>query len=269
MKKYTILAAMLFGLLGGVYAQDSGSSSEGYAPKAGNISGAILFGRGNFLNAGQVPSSQATYIPGTAPQNNTVGADNNNSVSNIVGLELRYFLQDKFALKLSGGGILSNTPARANTPAVYMEGENGPVLVPAYRAVEADNRADINVNLGAEYHFSTSNSRLYPYVGATVPFYYARQSLYNPSFGTDNEGNPVVVDMGTRHAETVGFGVQAVSGVDYYLMDGFYFGFEIKPVSYVYAFSTKVAAPGLGGLQADTHTLSFFSQTFLKVGFRF
>ena len=80
---------------------------------------------------------------------------------------------------------------------------------------------------------------------------------------------PFIVDAGTRHAEIVGFGAQAVGGVDYYLLEGLYFGFEIKPISYVYSYSTKVAAPGLGGLQADNHSISFFSQTFLKVGFRF
>lgn len=274
MKKYTILAAMLLGLLGGVSAQDGGStqtsSSAGYAPKAGNISGAILFGRGNFLNAGQVPSSQTYSIPGTAPQNTTVGTDGN-SVNNIVGVELRYFIADNFALKLSGGGILNHTPGRANVPGVVIEGTDGnPIIIPHHNAVVADDRADVNVNLGGEYLFSTSNSRLFPYVGATVPFYYARRSMYDPTIASDEDGsNPVIVDMGTRHAETIGFGIQAVTGVDYYLMDGFYFGFEIKPVSYVYAYSTKVAAPGLGGLQADNHSISFLSQTFMKIGFRF
>lgn len=274
MKKYTILAAMLLGLLGGVSAQDGGqkegssASSASYAPKAGNISGAVLFGRGNFLNHTDMPQAGSSRVPGTAPQNNTVGTSGN-SVSNIVGIELRYFLQDNFALKLSGGGILNNTPARANTLPVYMEGDSGPVLIPAHDAVVADNNASFNVNLGGEYLFSTSNSRLFPYVGANVPFYYTRRSMYDPTIGTNAMGEPFIADLGTRHAETVGFGVQAVTGIDYYLMEGFYFGFEIKPVSYVYAYSTKVAAPGLGGLQADTHSFSFLSQTFMKIGFRF
>lgn len=79
----------------------------------------------------------------------------------------------------------------------------------------------------------------------------------------------MIHDIGARHAEMIGFGAQLVSGVDYYLMEGLYFGFEIKPVSYVYAYSTKFPNPGLETLQADAHTLSFFSQTFLKVGYRF
>lgn len=275
MKKITILAALLLGMLGGVYAQDSNSSSADYAPAAGDLSGAILFGRGNFLNSGLiVPRSPSPYgwqsVSGASPQNNTVGTDNN-SVGNIVGAELRYFLQQNIAIKLSGGAILSNAPARGNSPAVVMEGTDGnTVVVPAYDAVVADNSADINVNLGGEYHFSSKYSRLYPYAGVTLPFYYSRKSLYDPTIvDGDGNSNPFIVDAGTRHAEIVGFGAQAVGGVDYYLLEGLYFGFEIKPVSYVYSYSTKVAAPGLGGLQADNHSVSFFSQTFLKVGFRF
>ena len=72
-----------------------------------------------------------------------------------------------------------------------------------------------------------------------------------------------------RHVEGFGFGAQAVGGVDYYLMEGLYFGFEIKPVSYIYSYSAKYPAPGLEALEADNHTISFFSQSFLKVGFRF
>lgn len=279
MKKYTILVAMLFGMLGGVYAQDSDNSSADYAPAAGDLSGAILFGRGNFLNGNLfVPPSatQTSYynnwtVPGTAPYNNTIGTENN-SVNNIVGMELRYFLQNNIAIKLSGGAILYDTPARDNIPAVVVENPNGGpdvVWVPEQEAVVADNRADINVNLGGEYHFSSKYSRLFPYAGVTVPFYYARRSMFDPTIEVNDNDEPVVTDLGTRHVEIIGFGAQAVAGVDYYLLEGLYFGFEVKPVSYVYAYSTKVAGPGLGGIQADNHSYSFFSQTFMKIGFRF
>jgi hypothetical protein len=281
MKKYTIIVLMLLGTLGCVYAQDtsttSTSSSDGdYAPAAGDISAAILFGRGNFLNTGldvpTVPNSSWT-VPGTAPYANTVEA-NENPVTNIVGGEVRYFLMDNIALKLSGGAIIRNTPARANVPGIIESGTNNATWIPAYAAVEADNKVDANVNIGGEYHFTTKYSRLYPYAGVTIPFYYARRSLYNPTInystgGSSSGYDQAVVDVGVRSAEIVGFGGQIVGGVDYYLMEGLYFGFEIKPVSVVYAYSNKIAAPGLESGQADNTTWSFFSQTFFKVGFRF
>lgn len=264
---------MLFGMLGGVHAQDSSTESGGgsasYAPEAGDLSGAILFGRGNFLNNTGVPRSAGTnpnwVVPGNAPQANMVST-NENSISNIVGAEMRYFLQSNMALKLSGGAIVRNTPARPNIPGGMNNGDNA-TWIPDYQAVEADNSIDMNLNIGSEYHFSSKYSRLFPYAGVTVPFYYSRSSMYNPTI-TEGE-NPTIMDVGMRHVETYGLGIQAVGGVDYYLMEGLYFGFEVKPVSYIYAFSEKMPAPGLETLQADNHTVSFLSQTFLKVGFRF
>jgi hypothetical protein len=285
MKKYTIIVLMLLGTLGYVNAQDasttSTSSSDGdYAPAAGDISAAILFGRGNFLDIDlqydvpTVPNANWT-VPGTAPYANFVEA-NENPVTNIVGGEVRYFLMDNIALKLSGGAIMRNTPARANVPGIIDPNSNNASWIPAYAAVEADNKVDANINLGGEYHFTTKYTRLYPYGGLTLPFYYARRSVYNPTINYDVEDgssssgpSQTLVDVGVRSTQIKGFGVQVVGGVDYYLMEGLYFGFEIKPISVVYSYSDKIPAPGLESGQADNTTWSFFSQTFFKVGFRF
>jgi hypothetical protein len=284
MKKNKIIAALLMLVTGFSYAQDNTtttttttttSTNPDYAPAAGDISGAILFGRGAFLNGGLDVPYQSSYwqyapIQGTAPSANNI-EPNDNSVTNMIGGEVRYFLMDNIALKLSGGAIIRNTPAQSNVPG-FIQGSDPGAWIPAYASVQADNHADINVNLGGEYHFSSKYSRLFPWAGLTIPFYNARRAMYNPSIG-DNEinpsGDPVVVDVGVRSVEIIGFGAQAVGGVDYYIAEGLYFGFEIKPISYIYAYSSKIPAPGLEPLKADTHTWSFFSQPFLKVGFRF
>lgn len=269
---------MLFVSLGALYAQDAGSSSQGdqpsdFTPEAGDFSAAVLFGRGSFLNQGLTVPQSATYgwtVSGAAPYNNTVDP-NTNSVNNIVGAEMRYFLTKDIALKLSGGAILRNTPSQPNLPGVIDNNANNSTWIPAYSAVVADNQVDINVNVGGEYHFATKYKRLSPYAGLTVPFYYGRRSLYNPTIddSRDPDDPLYITDIGTRHGEIVGFGVQAVGGVDYYLMEGFYFGFEIKPVNYQYARMQQFPAPGLPTQQSNNHSFSFFSQTFLKIGFRF
>lgn len=276
---------MLFVSLGALYAQDATTSTQedkpsSFVPEAGDFSGAVLFGRGSFLSDGNlwVPSSAGSNsstsqnpwaVQGHAPYNYTTDP-NYNSVSNIVGAEMRYFATSNIAVKLSGGAIIRNTPSQPNIPGLT-DGPNNAVWIPAYQAVVADNQADINVNLGGEYHFTTKYNRLSPYAGLTVPFYYGRRSLYDPTINDDVAPTDpgYIVDVGVRHAELVGFGVQAVAGVDYYLMEGFYFGFEIKPVSYQYARLEQFPAPGLPSLQSNNTTFSFFSQTFLKIGFRF
>ncbi len=278
MKRYMILTVMLFAALGGLFAQDTKESAPSFTPEAGDFSGAILLGRGNFLNSGlTVPQpvgyyGSSWYVSGQAPYNNTVDV-NNNSISNIVGAEMRYFLTSNMALKLSGGAILRNTPAVSNIPGVADPNAPNSSYLPNYRAVPADNQTDINVNLGYEYHFATKYNRLSPYAGVTIPFYYGRRSQYDPTIDLYNNSNPddpnFILDIGLRHGEQLGFGAQAVAGVDYYLMEGFYFGFEVKPISYVYARSTQFPAPGLPSWTGENTSFSFFSQTFLKIGFRF
>lgn len=285
MKKYTILAWMLLVSLGCVYAQDattttttttttgSGDAAD-YAPAAGDISAAILFGRGNFLNSGlSVPSiaNPSWSVPGTAPYNNTIDP-NSNDITNMVGAEVRYFLMDNIALKLSGGAILRNTKAQANVPGFIDSNSNNATWIPAYAATPADNRADININLGGEYHFTSKYSRLFPWAGLTIPFYYSRQSVYDPTIIYPESGSSDdidILDIGVRSAEIVGFGAQIAGGVDYYLLEGMYVGFEIKPVSMVYAYQVKSPGPGLEAGKADNTSFSFFSQPFFKVGFRF
>lgn len=269
----------MLGSLPAVYCQENrGAEEQKYAPAAGDLAGTVMFGRGNFLNWGieymmpSAPGADASWtVPGTAPYNNTVDA-NHNETSNIVGVELKYFLTDKFAIRASGGGIVRHTPARTNVPGFINADAPNATWIPAYASVESDNSVEANFSLGGEIQFTSQSNRLFPYVGIAIPFYYSRKSLYDPTIIAVEEGMGLtdpVVDVGMRHVEIVGMGGQFVAGVDFYLLEGLFFGIEVKPASYVYAFNTKVAAPGLEAGQADNHSFSFFSQTFLKLGFRF
>src|SRR5688572_8923048 len=150
MKKYILSSVMLLSMLGCVYAQDTGtttnsSSAADFAPAAGDISAAIIFGRGNFydggLNVTGVPNTSWT-VPGTAPSASVIDG-NNNSITNMVGGEVRYFLMDNIALKLSGGAIVRNTPAVHNVPGIIDSGSPVGAYIPTYQATTADNRVDL------------------------------------------------------------------------------------------------------------------------------
>jgi outer membrane protein W len=275
MKKYILCTLMLLGSVGFALAQDDdqagsdqGSGDAGYAPAAGDLSGAILFGRGLFLDLSlDVPNSFpfGGTVDGSSPTAYRIVSDMN-SASNMVGGEARYFITNRIAVKLGGAAIFRNTPDQPNAPAP--NAAPGSVqTIPDYAAVDAENEAYMTINLGGEYHFSSKYERLFPYVGANFPFHYGRYTVFDPTVSGGT--NPVITDYGQRSAELLGFGIQAAAGVDYYLMEGFFFGFEIKPISFIYAYSTQIPAPGLEERQAETTTLSFFTQPFLKVGFRF
>jgi len=272
MKKYIIISALLLGLLGSVFAQDETS----FGPSAGDFSGAVLFGRGNFQTSGlDVPSAPGSYwqslwtVSGSAPYLNSVEA-NSNPISNIVGLEGRYFVTSRIAVKISTGAIIRSSPPRGNAPAIIDPNSPNATWIPAYSAVSQSQNIDFNFNLGGEFVFPSKKfERMFPYVGANIPFLYGRRTLYDPTITLTEDGNSVVTDIGLRHAEVFGFGLQTVSGVDYYIAQGLYFGVEMKPISYIYAYSRKLPAPGLDAWQADSHTFTFFSQVYFKLGFRF
>lgn len=274
MKKYLILTFFFLLSLTVVNAQeeDSDQVCEGckvatkYAPQKGDFTAAMLFGRGAYLNSGlAVPSSNGS-VNGVPAFANDVSA-NNNDFTNMIGLEGRYYVGKRFALVVSGGAIFRNTPSQVNIPEVT--DVNGDVLIQAYDAVIADERVDANVSVGGQWMFKTQNDRLIPYLGFALPYDYARRSLFDPTLYVDDQGFVTATDIGARHVEISAFGVQAVAGVDYYLAQDFFLGFDVKPISYNYAVSIKTPGPGLKDLQAETDTVSLFAQFSFKLGFKF
>jgi len=271
MKKYLLISAILIGLLPNVFAQEETAS---FGPAQGDFSGAVLFGRGSFLVTGldvtPAPYNNTSWtVPGTSPYLNAVEAGYND-VSNMLGIEGKYYFSNKFALKISGGAIYRGTPPRDNMPGVIDPNSPNAAWIPYYNAVIQDERVDANFNLGADFIFpSKKYDRVFPYVGVNIPFMYGRRSQFDPTIVTNSDGSFYIADVGVRHTEIIGLGLQATAGIDYYLAKGFFIGFEFKPISYVYAYNRKIPAPGLEVLEADTHTWSFFSQIYFKLGFNF
>ncbi|MEQ9656489.1 BT1926 family outer membrane beta-barrel protein, partial [Fulvivirga sp.] len=212
MKKYILCTLMLLGSVGFALAQDDdqtgsdqGSGDAGYAPAAGDLSGAILFGRGLFLDLSlDVPNSFpfGGTVDGSSPTAYRIVSDMN-SASNMVGGEARYFITNRIAVKLGGAAIFRNTPDQPNAPAP--NAAPGSVqTIPDYAAVDAENEAYMTINLGGEYHFSSKYERLFPYVGANFPFHYGRYTVFDPTVSGGT--NPVITDYGQRSAELLGFG---------------------------------------------------------------
>ncbi len=278
MKKYLILTFFFLLSLTVVNAQEEDSdhvckddasccaATPKFAPQKGDFTIAMLFGRGAYLNQGlAVPSSNGS-VNGVPAFANDVNA-NNNDFTNMIGLEGRYYVGKRFALALSGGAIFRNTPSALNIPEVV--DANGNVLIQGYDAVIADEQVDVNISVGGQWMFSTKNDRLVPYLGFALPYDYARRSLFDPSLYVDDDGLVTATDLGARHVEIAAFGVQAVAGIDYFLAQDFFLGFDVRPISYNYAVSIKTPGPGLKDLQAETETVSLFAQFSFKLGFKF
>ncbi len=281
MKKYILLTMLLsFGLL--VQAQDDGEVDEGYGPKKGDVTVEMQFGRSNILNQGlyvpTAPGNNTSWtVAGNSPYANNVSIKNNeNTFVNMIGVKGGYYLTDKISLILAGAVRMDYTPGQANVPGFINSGQSNGGWIPAYASIPEQNSTLMNAVIGGEYTFATKMERVFPYVGLHVPFYYARESQYDPTIqdadingSTGGQTNNSVYDLGTRTGEIFGWGVQIAAGVDYYLMEGFYFGFEIRPASYIYAYSASKPGPGLELQESNTNTYSFFTQPFMKLGFKF
>lgn len=274
MKKYILLTMLLsFGLL--VQAQDDGEVDEGYGPKKGDITVEMQFGRSNVINGGltvpSAPGNNSSWrVAANSPYANNITLDNNqNTFVNMIGVKGGYYLSDKISLILAGAVRMDYTPGQSNVPGFIDSGQPNAAWIPAYAAIPEQNSTLLNAVIGSEYTFSTKMERVFPYIGLHVPFYYARESQYDPTITDVAGSNNSVVDLGTRTGEVFGWGVQIAAGVDYYLMEGFYFGFEIRPASYIYAYSASKPGPGLELQESNTNTYSFFTQPFMKLGFKF
>ncbi len=127
MKKYLILCLIFVFALTSVNAQDKDSKHEckddtccasKFAPQKGDFTAAMVFGRGAYLNGGLVVPSSSGSVSGAAAIADDLSA-NDNSVTNMVGAEARYYVKSNFAITFSGGAILRNTPSQLGIPLHY------------------------------------------------------------------------------------------------------------------------------------------------------
>ena len=180
MKKYIIISLSLLLCLGVAYAQDDDDEglelSEGFAgftPEAGDFTVALILGRSGYLSGVQVPNSPGNSTGWSVSFNSNPGVNSinefSNATSNMVGVEVRYYLLDNIAVKLSGGALLEDTPGLTNRPAINDPNTVNAAWIPTYQAVEARNEANVNINVGAEMRQGTQFERLQLYYGVTVP----------------------------------------------------------------------------------------------------
>jgi hypothetical protein len=249
--------------------------------KSSRFTLALILGNGTLLSEPKVPASPTVTdwtVTGEAPY--VSGISDNNSLVNMIGVEFRYFVSKRVAIRVSGNGRYRNTPAQENvqgiTPATSgaIDPESSSAgWIPNYSATVMDNSITGNVALGLEFHFK-GTPKVSPYWGIMIPATYTRRSLYDPTVTVDMLDPDMsdaiqITDVSTRHVEQIGFGGQLVLGSDYYFSESLYLSFEIKPVSYIYGFNIKYPAQGLETRSADTHAIGIFSQPLLKIGMRF
>ncbi len=258
MKKVVLVVIVSLLCIQSIIAQNQ-KSDNNYKPVKGSLTVSLLLGRGTYLESGSAQNLGGNEINGVAPYYSTLN-NNSNSLMNMVGLEGKYFIKDKMALTLTGGVTYRNTPEQINIPGVV--NTDGDVLVPAYNAVVGEDDIDVHVAPGVQWYFELKRPKLLPYVGLSIPFDYSRSSVFDPTISQDQ------INYGIRHVELFGIGVHGVVGLDYYLTEDFFIGFDVKPLTFNYLVNTKKPRPGTLGRKAENYTFSLFSNYVFKLGFR-
>ena len=192
----TILSAPLL-------AQTVGSESDGvlFAPKKGQWQVSVLLGGGNnFYNENtSYLLPQNTHTGGEVGLPNGGGANsgdlnrylnidglNNNSLTNILGVEGKYFISDCWDINFQFAMNINLTPKKD-----YVEGDGSvpDMVIPAQKYINAQATNNWYVSVGSNRYFKVNNPRIHPYLGSSLGFQMARIETTEPYTGETTTGS--------------------------------------------------------------------------------
>lgn len=235
-------------------------------PRFTNTSGEVGLPNGGTLESGSLNS----YLQ--------IDGLNNNSLTNIIGFEGKYFLSDCWDINLQFSMDISLTPKKD-----YVEGETTvpDMIIPAQSYINAQATNNWYVGVGSNRYFKVSNPRIHPYLGAAVGFQMARIETSEPYTGEtyadgEDEGDdevgsglPTQVYLsGSRAGQMFGIKAAAVAGIEYSLAPGLVLGFQMQPVAYRYDV-IQICPKGFDKYNASHHNIKLFDMAVLKLGIRF
>ena len=264
------------------------SDKEGvvFAPQKGQWQVSMVFGHNGFYN-----QNTSFLLPSYSTAGGTVGLPNggtnesgdldrylningfdNNSVVNIAGLQVKYFVSDCWDINLSFGMNIDITPGKD-----YVEGDNSvpDMAVPEQAYINAQTKNNWYVTVGTDRYFKTKNPRIHPYVEAALGFQMARietmepytgETVYDEDLG--EEELQQVYLAGGKAGQIFGLKAAGVAGIEYSLTQGLVLGFEFQPLAYRYDI-IQIAPQGFDKYNAGHHNIKIFDMPVLKLGFRF
>lgn len=272
-------------------AQTVGSSSDGvmFAPKKGQWQVSLLLGGGNnFYNEnttyylqprGYSHTGGSIGLPNggndeSGNLNNWLQIDGltNNSLTNILGIEGKYFMTDCWDINFQFAMNISLTPKKD-----YVEDDISvpDMVVPSQQYINAQTTNNWYVSVGSNRYFKVSNPRIHPYLGASLGFQMARIEVTEPYTGetytdkaTEEELPVQVYGSGSRAGQMFGIKAAGVAGIEYSLAPGLVLGFQFQPLAYRYDV-IQLCPKGFDKYNASHHNIKIFDMPVLKLGIRF
>ena len=225
-------------------------------PQKGDIALSVNFGIGSHIGV-SAPAPNLAQYELAAPAS---GMFDKKPILNIEG---RWFLSDKWALKLNGGFSYGYNPAYGPVPGTTSGGGTiapGSAEIPSYNAVPKTSSTQFAVSLGAaRYRQAGQSGKLFFHLGGEVNYAYGRVKAF-----ADDE-----MYSGVSIGEAYSIGVAPVTGFDYFFAKVMFAGIEVRPLAYSYSVYSERPQPGLGLLSADNHSFSFIVRPMIKFGVKF
>lgn len=308
-----------------IAAQQYSSSDASFAPKKGQWQVSAVIGNNQMFNQ-DMSYLLPTYWDAqngftqdvglgnsfTNPNMSTdpgmylnLGNLNSNSLVNLIGIQGKYFLTDRWDVNLMFSMNINATPKKD-----YIEGdytvEEMPIMASRYMEGRISNAW--NVAIGSNYYFNTKNERINLYVGGLLGWQMGRIETVTPYTGEyyddsndyqNSDGTNIGTGQGTGETDgpDIGFGdgetnmeegkdpvqlytpnsragqifglkVAGVAGIEYSLSPGLILGFEVQPVAYRYD-HIQICPKGQAAYKVGHHNINFFATPNLKIGFRF
>lgn len=270
-------------------AQTVGNSCDGawFAPKKGQWQVSLFLGGGNnFYNentsyllpthtnkGGEVglPDDDDASI-GSLNSYLQIDGLNNNSLTNIVGFEGKYFLSDSWDINLQFSMNINLTPKKD-----YVEGDESvpDMIIPAQKYISAQMTNNWYASVGSNHYFKLGNKRIHPYLGAAVGFQMARIETTEPYTGDTykdaddaDELPEQVFHSGSRAGQMFAVKAAGVAGIEYSLAPGLVIGFQFQPLAYRYDV-IQMFPKGFDKYNVSHHNVKIFDMPVLKFGIRF
>ena len=229
-------------------------------PTHTNTGGAVGLPNGSTNNSGNLNS----YL--------NIDGLNNNSLTNILGFEAKYFLSDCWDINMQFSMDINLTPKKD-----YVEGEDmvSDMIIPAQKYINAQMTNNWYAAVGTNRYFKVSNPRIHPYLGASVGFQMARIETTEPYTGDATydedieEGVPSQLYLaGSRAGQMFGVKAAGVAGIEYSIAPGLVFGFQFQPLAYRYDV-VQICPTGFDNYNASHHNIKIFDMPVMKLGIRF
>lgn len=287
-----------------VMAQQYSSSDASFAPKKGQWQVSAVIGNSQMFNQdmnyllptywdAQNGFTQNTGLGDSYTNPNmsedpglylNLGSLNSNNLVNLIGIQGKYFLTDRWDVNLMFSMNINATPKKDFIEGNY-EVDEMPIMGSKYMEGRISNAW--NVAIGSNYYFNTKNERINLYVGGLLGWQmgrietvtpYTGETIKDPDLAEDNTGdadldesNQESVQLYTpnsRAGQIFGLKVAGVAGIEYSIAKGLVFGFEVQPVAYRYD-HIQICPKGQAAYKVGHHNINLFATPNLKIGFRF